>query len=132
MRKLRQREGSAQCHLPSVTQSRAELRCKPRRSGCGVMVLPVLPSGFQGEGCEVCPMQGWRATRQRHLVCNGRGGEWPVGDLGCSGEGTRRSHAGEGSAFWAVGVRDSIRSPYLPIWLLSPFFLLCVSLLLFL
>lgn len=30
------------------------------------------------------------------------------------GEGTRRSHAGEGSAFWAVGVRDPILCPYLP------------------
>ena len=72
------------------------------------MVLPVLPSGFQGEGCEVCPVQGWRATRQRHLVCVGGVWSGPLGDLGCSGEGTRRSHTGEGSAFWAAGVRDSM------------------------
>lgn len=56
----------------------------------------------------MCTMQGWQVTRQCHLMYEGGVRRGPLVDLRCSGEGTRRSHTGEGSAFWAAGVRDSM------------------------
>lgn len=124
MRKLRQGK------VPSVSLVQrhsvgAELRCKPRRCGCDVMVLPVLPSGWQGEGCEVCTMQGWQVTRQCHHNVRWEGWGGPLVDLRCSGEGTCRSHTGEGSFIWAVeGARDSM--PIFTYLVTFSIFLLCL------